>query len=150
MLLSPPVSVWILGDQLLQNHPTLTIAEAAVGRAHLGATDLRCLAHAITGALDTGYTHHIERLMLPNVLAMGLNADGGRMATKPYIASASYINRMSDYCTGCVYDPKRRTGPGACPFTWRKSLAKNWDQVKYCSDACRRYKASGGKPDQRS
>lgn len=32
------------------------------------------------------------------------------------------------------------------PFTWRKSLAKTWDEVKYCSDACRRYKQSGGKP----
>jgi hypothetical protein len=36
------------------------------------------------------------------------------------------------------------------PFAWRKSLAKNWDDVKYCSDACRRYKFSGGKPAPRS
>ena len=35
------------------------------------------------------------------------------------------------------------------PFTWRKSMAKNWDEVKYCSDACRRYKNSGGKPKSR-
>lgn len=34
-------------------------------------------------------------------------------------------------------------------FTWRKSLAKNWEQVRYCSDTCRRYKASGGKPTPR-
>jgi deoxyribodipyrimidine photolyase-related protein len=47
---------------------------------------------------------------------MGLNADGGRTATKPYIASANYINRMSDYCKGCTYEPKQRTGAEACPF----------------------------------
>jgi deoxyribodipyrimidine photolyase-related protein len=53
---------------------------------------------------------------LPNVIGMGLNADGGVTATKPYIASASYINKMSDFCGGCTFDPKKRTGPGACPF----------------------------------
>jgi Uncharacterized protein related to deoxyribodipyrimidine photolyase len=47
---------------------------------------------------------------------MGLNADGGLTATKPYIASAAYINRMSDYCNGCRYNPKQRVGPDACPF----------------------------------
>lgn len=123
-----------------------------------GDTDLRCLGHAIRRALATGYTHHIERLMvicnfcllagiapqavnawflaayvdayewvmLPNVIGMGLNADGGRIATKPYLASASYINRMGDSCAGCAYDPKRRTGPGACPFNllyWNFLLA---------------------------
>jgi hypothetical protein len=36
------------------------------------------------------------------------------------------------------------------PFTWRKSLASNWEQVKYCSDACRRYKTSGGQLAERS
>ena len=56
--------------------------------------------------------------MLPNVLGMGLNADGGQIATKPYIASANYINKMSDYCQGCRYDPKQRTGPDACPFNF--------------------------------
>jgi deoxyribodipyrimidine photolyase-related protein len=59
-----------------------------------------------------------EWVMPPNVLGMGLNADGGRTATKPYIALANYINRMSDYCAGCRYDPKARTGPDACPFNF--------------------------------
>jgi deoxyribodipyrimidine photolyase-related protein len=54
--------------------------------------------------------------MLPNVLGMGLNADGGGIATKPYIASASYIHRMSDYCSGCAYNRKARHGDDACPF----------------------------------
>jgi deoxyribodipyrimidine photolyase-related protein len=49
---------------------------------------------------------------------MGLNADGGQIATKPYIASANYINRMSDFCQSCRYDPKQRTGPEACPFNF--------------------------------
>jgi deoxyribodipyrimidine photolyase-related protein len=38
------------------------------------------------------------------------------MATKPYVSSAAYINRMSDYCKGCRYDPSLRTGESACPF----------------------------------
>jgi deoxyribodipyrimidine photolyase-related protein len=113
-----------------------------------GQTEMQCL-HAVLGrAIDTGYNHHIERLMIlcnfcllagiqpaavhdwflstyvdayewvmaPNVLGMGLHADGGLIATKPYIASAHYINRMSDYCPGCRFDPRQRTGPVACPF----------------------------------
>ena len=55
-------------------------------------------------------------VVTPNVIGMGLNADGGLTATKPYIASAAYIHRMSDYCSGCVYNPKIRTGDQACPF----------------------------------
>jgi len=54
--------------------------------------------------------------VLPNVIGMGLNADGGQTATKPYLASAHNINRMSDYCRACRYDPKRRSGPDACPY----------------------------------
>jgi deoxyribodipyrimidine photolyase-related protein len=47
---------------------------------------------------------------------MGLHADGGLTATKPYIASANYINKMSDYCKSCRYDHKKRAGSNACPF----------------------------------
>jgi deoxyribodipyrimidine photolyase-related protein len=59
-----------------------------------------------------------EWVMVPNVLGMGLNSDGGIIATKPYIASANYINKMSDYCTGCRFDKKTRTGEAACPFNF--------------------------------
>jgi deoxyribodipyrimidine photolyase-related protein len=47
---------------------------------------------------------------------MGLNADSGLIATKPYIASANYVSRMSDYCRNCRFDHKQRTGQDACPF----------------------------------
>jgi deoxyribodipyrimidine photolyase-related protein len=58
-----------------------------------------------------------EWVMLPNVLGMALYADGGKMSTKPYAAGGAYIDRMSDYCKGCRYDRKKRTGEDACPFT---------------------------------
>jgi len=115
-----------------------------------GNTDLNCLGHVIRRALSSGYTHHIERLMiicnfcllaginpvdvnnwflsayidayewvmLPNVFGMGLYADGGLTATKPYIASANYINKMSNYCRECRFDRKLRTGEKACPFNF--------------------------------
>ncbi|MEO0457779.1 MAG: cryptochrome/photolyase family protein [Cyanobacteria bacterium P01_A01_bin.114] len=55
-------------------------------------------------------------VMQTNVIGMGLFADGGILATKPYAASANYINRMSDYCKGCQYNHKARVGDDACPF----------------------------------
>jgi deoxyribodipyrimidine photolyase-related protein len=115
-----------------------------------GQTEMNCLGHVIRRVIDTGYSHHIERLMLvcnycllagikptlvnewflsfyidayewvmvPNVIGMGLNADDGLVATKPYIASATYINRMSDYCLACRFDRRSRTGPDACPYNF--------------------------------
>ena len=73
-------------------------------------------------------------VMVPNVIGMGVHADGGRLMTKPYAAGGAYISRMTQYCKGCAYDPKLRVGERACPFTtlyWdfldrhRETFAKN-------------------------
>jgi deoxyribodipyrimidine photolyase-related protein len=58
-----------------------------------------------------------EWVMTANVVGMSQFADGGRMSTKPYAGGGAYINRMSDYCGGCRYDPKVRVGDNACPYT---------------------------------
>lgn len=62
------------------------------------------------------YADAYEWVELPNVHGMVMFADGGLLASKPYAASGAYINRMSDYCRGCRYDPAEKLGPGACPF----------------------------------
>ncbi len=114
-----------------------------------GQTDMNCLHHAVTRLLESGHTHHIQRLMVlgnfalllgvepqqlnewflfgyvdaydwvvtPNVIGMSQFADLGGFTSKPYIAGGAYIDRMSDYCAGCKYDPKRSSGANACPFT---------------------------------
>ena len=113
-----------------------------------GDTKMNCLHHAISQSLDSGYAHHIQRLMItgnfallagcapnevdawylgiyvdafewvemPNTRGMSQYADGGVMGSKPYAGSASYINKMSDYCKNCHYENKLRHGEKACPF----------------------------------
>ena len=86
---------------------------------------------ALLAGLDPGALHRwylgiyidaFEWVELPNTLGMSQFADGGRLATKPYVSSAAYIDRMSDYCKGCHYDKKARLGERACPFN-----ALYWD-----------------------
>lgn len=114
-----------------------------------GEVDMVCLSQSIKQVLDTGYGHHIQRLMvtglfaqlwqtrpeqihawylamyvdavewveLPNVLGMSQYADGGIMASKPYIATGRYIAKMSNYCDHCRYKPDDAETESACPFT---------------------------------
>ena len=63
------------------------------------------------------YVDAVEWVELPNTLGMGQFGDGGLMASKPYVASGKYIQRMSNHCKGCKYDPAQSTGDTACPFT---------------------------------
>jgi deoxyribodipyrimidine photolyase-related protein len=114
-----------------------------------GETEMNCLSQAISQTLETGYAHHIQRLMvtglytlmfgvnprqvhawylsvyvdavewveLPNVMGMSQYADGGLMASKPYVATGKYISRMSNYCSSCRFKPDESVGERACPFT---------------------------------
>lgn len=86
---------------------------------------------ALLAGLDPGAVHQwylgvyidaFEWVELPNTVGMSQFADGGLLGTKPYVSSASYIDRMSDYCQACPYDRKQRTGDRACPFN-----ALYWD-----------------------
>mgnify|MGYP000441005086 FL=1 len=56
-------------------------------------------------------------VMVPNVIGMAVHADGGKLMTKPYASGGAYLNRMTQHCKGCAYDPKKRVGDDACPFT---------------------------------
>ena len=71
----------------------------------------------ITDWFHRAFVDGYDWVMLPNVVGMSQWADGGAMATKPYASGGAYIDRMSDHCGGCPYDPKVRVGPTACPFT---------------------------------
>jgi len=110
---------------------------------------MRCLDLTVRQVLDTGYSHHITRLMVlcnvatllgvnpqalnewfwttsvdayewvvtPNVVGMGTYADGGLCATKPYISSGKYLQRMGpSVCAGCQFNPASTSGATACPL----------------------------------
>jgi len=64
------------------------------------------------------YADAYEWVELPNVSGMILFADGGYLASKPYAAGGSYINKMSDYCKNCSYKVSKKNGPDACPFNY--------------------------------
>ncbi len=80
---------------------------------------------ALLAGIDPGEVHEwylavyadaYEWVEAPNTVGMSQFADGGIVGSKPYVSSGNYINKMSDYCKGCHYDVKTKTGQGACPF----------------------------------
>jgi deoxyribodipyrimidine photolyase-related protein len=77
------------------------------------------------------YVDAVEWVELPNTLGMSQFADGGLMASKPYIASGKYIDRMSNHCKTCVFNPGQSVGDQACPFTtmYWDYLNKHADQL---------------------
>ncbi|MCS6793235.1 MAG: cryptochrome/photolyase family protein [Oscillatoriaceae bacterium SKYG93] len=127
-------------------------------------TNMNCLRQVLIQVQQTGYAHHIQRLMVlsnfaliaglnpqelenwfhaafidsydwvmqTNVIGMGLFADGGILASKPYASSANYINRMSNYCQNCQFDWRDRLGENACPFNFLywNFLERNRDKLK--------------------
>ena len=62
------------------------------------------------------YVDAIEWVQLPNTRGMSQYGDGGKIATKPYVSSASYISKMSNYCDTCIYNKNKKLGKDACPF----------------------------------
>jgi len=73
---------------------------------------------AVENWFHAAFIDAYDWVMQTNVLGMGLFADGGMLASKPYAASANYIGKMSDYCRNCTYDAKARTGSNPCPFNF--------------------------------
>jgi len=78
------------------------------------------------------YHDAYEWVELPNTHGMAIFADGGIMASKPYAASANYINKMSDFCSNCAFDHKAKTGEKACPFNYLywDFLARNEEKLR--------------------
>ena len=96
---------------------------------------------ALLAGLDTAqvnewflivYADAYEWVELPNVSGMILFADGGYLASKPYAASGSYINKMSDYCKNCIYKVSKKNGEDACPFNYLywDFLVRNRDKLE--------------------
>lgn len=83
-----------------------------------------CDPQAMTDWFWYMFVDGYDWVMVPNVVGMTLHADGGFVGTKPYAASANYINKMSDYCGTCRYDPKLTVGEDACPYN-----ALYWDFI---------------------
>jgi deoxyribodipyrimidine photolyase-related protein len=138
-----PLPLWLeqLGGSGMACMDTVLGELAASGYAHHIQRLMVLANYGLIAGLDpqalTGWFHRMfidgyDWVMQTNVIGMGLFADGGLLASKPYAASGNYINRMSSYCKGCRYSPKQRTGPQACPFNalYWDFLARHADQLR--------------------
>jgi deoxyribodipyrimidine photolyase-related protein len=78
------------------------------------------------------YADALEWVQLPNTRGMSQFADGGIVGTKPYNSSAQYINKMSNYCSGCFYNYKEKFGERGCPFNtlYWDFLLRNRDKLE--------------------
>jgi deoxyribodipyrimidine photolyase-related protein len=88
--------------------------------------------HAVHEWYLAVYIDAFEWVEAPNVIGMSQFADGGLLASKPYAASGAYIDRMSDYCSGCRFNVKDKTGPDSCPFN-----SLYWDFLDRNADTLR-------------
>ncbi|MFN0194092.1 MAG: cryptochrome/photolyase family protein [Aestuariivirga sp.] len=97
------------------------------------------------------YADAFEWVEMPNTLGMAVFADGGQMASKPYAASGAYIDRMSDFCRGCAYDVKQKTGPKACPFNYLywAFLIRQQNRLSSNPRLAMPYRTLGGWPQER-
>ncbi|GGL60652.1 cryptochrome/photolyase family protein [Halocalculus aciditolerans] len=86
---------------------------------------------ALNDWFHAGFVDAYHWVTTPNVVAMGVYGSDA-LATKPYAASANYVDRMSDHCAGCAFDPHATTGEGACPFN-----GLYWDFLAEHEDALR-------------
>ncbi len=86
----------------------------------------------VTDWFHRAFVDGYDWVMVPNVVGMSQYADGGVLATKPYAGGGAYINRMSDFCGDCRYDPTKRVGDEACPFTagYWAFLERNRDKLQ--------------------
>lgn len=73
--------------------------------------------HSMLRWMWASFVDGAEWVMAPNILGMGMYADGGRMSTKPYVSGGNYLSKMTNFCGSCVFDKKERVGEHACPFT---------------------------------
>lgn len=101
----------VLGEGYSHHIPRLMVLS---NFSNLTETDPRELNHWF----HLAYVDAYEWVVLPNVLGMSTFADGGVLASKPYVSSGNYINKMSDYCKHCEYKISKKTGKDACPFNY--------------------------------
>ena len=139
-----PLPPWLeqLGGSGMTCMDTVLGELAASGYAHHIQRLMVLANYGLIAGLDpqafTAWFHRMfidgyDWVMQTNVIGMGLFADGGLLASKPYAASGNYINRMGTYCKGCRYNPKQRTGDKACPFN-----SLYWDFLARHADSLRR------------